>query len=92
MILSFKSKALKLLWEKNDYSKIQSTQVRKISIVLQTLNVATKIEDLKRPSFRFHELKGGLKGRFSIWINGNWRITFEFNNGNAEVLDYEDYH
>jgi len=92
MIQSFKSKALKLFWEKDDYSKVQSSHVRKITIVLQTLNVATTIEDLKRPSFRLHELKGNFKGRFSIWINGNWRITFEFNKGNAEVLDYEDYH
>ena len=29
---------------------------------------------------------------WSIWVNGNWRITFEFQDGNAYVLDYEDYH
>ncbi|MBI5659667.1 MAG: type II toxin-antitoxin system RelE/ParE family toxin [Nitrosomonadales bacterium] len=27
-----------------------------------------------------------------MWVNGNWRVTFEFENGNAFVLDYEDYH
>ena len=26
------------------------------------------------------------------WVNGNWRVTFEFENGNAFILDYEDYH
>ena len=25
-------------------------------------------------------------------VNGNWRVTFEFRDGNAYVLDYEDYH
>lgn len=33
-----------------------------------------------------------MKNRWSITVNGNWRITFEFENGNAFVLDYEDYH
>ncbi|MEQ1516395.1 MAG: type II toxin-antitoxin system RelE/ParE family toxin [Usitatibacteraceae bacterium] len=32
------------------------------------------------------------RGRWSIWVNGNWRLTFGFENGNAYVLDYEDYH
>jgi toxin HigB-1 len=44
------------------------------------------------PGFRLHPLKGKAKGRWSIWVNGNWRITFEFRDGNAYILDYEDYH
>jgi proteic killer suppression protein len=44
------------------------------------------------PGFRLHPLKGKDKGRCSIWVNGNWRVTFEFRDGNANVLDYEDYH
>lgn len=42
--------------------------------------------------FRLHPLKGASKSRWSISVNGNWRITFEFKDGNAYVLDYEDYH
>jgi proteic killer suppression protein len=44
------------------------------------------------PGFRLHPLKGTEKGRWSIWVNGNWRVTFEFEDGHAHVLDYEDYH
>lgn len=44
------------------------------------------------PGLRLHQLKGGEKGRWSVWVNGNWRLTFEFCDGNAYVLDYEDYH
>ena len=33
-----------------------------------------------------------MKGRWSIFVNGNWRLTFEFEQGNVCVLDYEDYH
>jgi proteic killer suppression protein len=42
--------------------------------------------------YRLHPLKGEEKGRWSIWVNGNWRLTFEFRDGHAYVLDYEDYH
>lgn len=50
------------------------------------------IEDMDIPGFRLHPLKGRETGRWSIWINGNWRLTFEFRDGNAYLLDYEDYH
>ena len=44
------------------------------------------------PGFRLHPLKFGDKGRWSVWVSGNWRITFEFKDGNTFILDYEDYH
>lgn len=44
------------------------------------------------PGYRLHPLKGGRDRRWSITVNGNWRVTFEFRDGNAYVLDYEDYH
>ena len=44
------------------------------------------------PGFRLHALKGDKKGRWSIFVNGNWRLTFEFIEGDAYVLDYEAYH
>ena len=44
------------------------------------------------PGFRLHPLKGEGQGHWSISVNGNWRLTFEFQDGNAYILDYEDYH
>ncbi len=44
------------------------------------------------PGFRLHPLKGPARGRWSVWVNGNWRVTFEFRDTQAYVLDYEDYH
>jgi len=43
-------------------------------------------------SFRLHPLKGSKAGLWAIDVNKNWRITFEFREGNAFILDYEDYH
>ena len=44
------------------------------------------------PGFHLHTLRGESRGRWSIWVNGNWRVTFEFRDGDAYILDYEDYH
>ncbi|MGD8957951.1 MAG: type II toxin-antitoxin system RelE/ParE family toxin [Chromatiaceae bacterium] len=50
------------------------------------------IDDMDIPGFKLRALKGKDRGRWSIWVNGNWRITFEFRDGHAYVLDYEVYH
>ncbi len=42
--------------------------------------------------FKLHGLKGERKDIWSISVSGNWRITFEFKDGNAYIVDYEDYH
>ena len=44
------------------------------------------------PAWGFHPLKGDLKGCYAVSVNGNWRVTFKFENGHAEVVDYQDYH
>ena len=47
---------------------------------------------MNRPGFKVHSLKGKQKGRWSIWVSGNWRLTFEFVDGDVYILDFEDYH
>jgi proteic killer suppression protein len=59
---------------------------------LTALDTAQSIDDMDIPGFKLHPLKGKLKERWSISVSGNWRITFDFREGNAFVLDYEDYH
>jgi len=59
---------------------------------LLALDTAQEIDDMDIPGFKLHSLKGKLKGPWSISVSGNWRITFEFRDGNPFVLDYEDYH
>ena len=61
-------------------------------MLLAALDTSQTIEDMKVPGFRLHPLKGSERGRWSVWVNGNWRVTFEFRGGHAYVLDYEDYH
>ncbi len=59
---------------------------------LSALDTAQSIEDMDIPGYRLHLLKGSRKGFWSITVNGNWRLTFEFLDGNVHILNYEDYH
>jgi proteic killer suppression protein len=59
---------------------------------LAALDTAAEIADMDLPGFRLHALRGERHGRWSIAVSGNWRITFEFEDGHAYVVDYEDYH
>lgn len=59
---------------------------------LAALDTAKEINDLDVPGYKLHPLKGDRKGIWAITVNGSWRLTFEFSDGNAYVLDYEDYH
>ena len=49
------------------------------------------IDDLDLPGYKLNTLKGSRKGFLSITVNGNWRITFEFQDGNVYIVNYEDY-
>ncbi len=59
---------------------------------LSALDTALEITDLDIPGYDLHELKGKRKDTWAISVSGNWRLTFQFIDGNAYLLDYEDYH
>jgi len=44
------------------------------------------------PGWQLHPLRGKLVGHWSVWVSGNWRLTFRFDNGDAILVDYVDYH
>jgi len=69
---------------------LRDAQPNRLRMQLAALDTAQDIDDMDIPGFRLHLLKGKLKGRWSIAVSGNWRITFEFRDGNAFVLDYEE--
>lgn len=92
MIKSFRHKGLRRLFETGSTSGVQSMHAKRLRMQLAALDTAHIIDDMNIPGFRLHSLKGVLRGRWSITVNGNWRLTFEFKDGNAYVLDYEDYH
>jgi proteic killer suppression protein len=44
------------------------------------------------PTLGLHELKGDRKNTWSVTVQANRRITFRFADGDAEIVEYEDYH
>jgi len=59
---------------------------------LAALDTALTIEDIDIPGYRLHALKGDRQSIWSISVSGNWRLTFEFNDVNVHILNYEDCH
>jgi toxin HigB-1 len=92
MIQSFRNKGLKKFFESGNSAGIQPNHAKRLRMLLTALDTSQAVEDMNVPGFRLHPLKGEVKGRWSVWVNGNWRLTFEFKEGHAYVLDYEDYH
>ena len=92
MIKSFRHKGLRRFFETGSISGVRTTDVKRLRMQLAALDTARTIEDVDIPGFLLHPLKGEMLGRWSIMVSGNWRITFEFHEGNAYILDSEDYH
>lgn len=92
MIQSFRHKGLKRFFESGSAAGIQPHHAKRLRMLLTALDTAQSVDDMDVPGFRLHPLKGEERGRWSVWVNGNWRMTFEFRDGHAYVLDYEDYH
>jgi proteic killer suppression protein len=83
VIKSFKHKGLRRFYETGNKSGIQAKPAARLRLQLAALDTARVTDDMD---------KGRARNRWSIWVSGNWRLTFEFRDGNAYVLDYEDYH
>ena len=92
MIKSFKHKGLEKFFTEGSTAGIQAAHSTKISDRLAFLHAATCIDDINKPGYRLHELKGKLKGYWVIDVSGNWRIVFRFEDGDAYAVNYEDYH
>lgn len=92
MVKSFRHKGLQAFYNTGSTRGIQVAHASKIKRILQMLDAATEPGGMDIPGFRLHPLKGKLKGHWSVFVNGNWRITFRFAGTDAELVDYQDYH
>jgi toxin HigB-1 len=92
MIVSFIHKGLESFFRTGSKKGINPLHDKKLRFQLAALDSAQSAADMDLPGWKLHELQGNRKGTWSIWVNGNWRVTFKFSGGNAEVVNYEDYH
>jgi proteic killer suppression protein len=81
-----------VLYRTGSKAGVNPVHAAKLLRILTVLDVATTPDDLSIPSFRTHQLGGDLADHWSIWTNGNWRVTFRFVDADIELVDYQDYH
>lgn len=92
MIKTFRNKALAELWQKGSSVKIDARMAGRILRRLEALNEAGKPDSMNVAGFDFHALKGHKPVRYTVHVNGPWCITFEFQDGDAYRVDFEQYH
>ncbi|MCK0744813.1 type II toxin-antitoxin system RelE/ParE family toxin [Chromohalobacter nigrandesensis] len=92
MIRSFKHKGLAKFFKSGNTAGIQAAHAKRLRLILGRLSVASDAKDMDLPGLRLHELTGSRKGIWSVTVSGNWRVTFRFEDGDAEIVNYEDYH
>ncbi|MEA2114872.1 MAG: type II toxin-antitoxin system RelE/ParE family toxin [Thermodesulfobacteriota bacterium] len=92
MIRSFAHKGLKKFFLTGSKAGIQPKHSARLRLILAQLNQSRSVEDMRIPTFELHKLKGNRKATWAITVQANWRVTFRFENGHAEIVNYEDYH
>ena len=92
MIQSFRHRGIERFFLTGSKAGIQPKHAAKLGIQLSILNQAKNAEDMDSPGWGLHPLKGDLLGHWAVWVSGNWRLTFAFEDENAILVDYQDYH
>jgi proteic killer suppression protein len=92
MIRSFKHKGLETFYISGNKKGIIPGHAKKIARILDRLEASKTPKDMDLPGYRLHKLIGKELGTWSVWVNGNWRITFRFEDEDVYVVDYRDYH
>lgn len=92
MIRSFAHKGLELYFGSGSTKGVQAKHAKRLQLILGLLDAAKAVEDMNAPGLALHPLKGNMKGLWAVTVQANWRVTFRFINGDAEVVDYLDYH
>lgn len=92
MIIGFRHQGLEIFYRTGSARGIQAAHAKKLRMILAILDVAREPMNIDLPGLRLHPLKGDLKGHWSVWVNGNWRVTFRFVGWDVELVDYQDYH
>ena len=92
MIKTFGHKGLEEFFNEGSMRGIQPKHAKKLTFILDQLDTACTARDMDYDGSNLHPLKGDLDGFWAVKVSGNWRVTFRFENGNAYVVDYLDYH
>jgi proteic killer suppression protein len=91
MIRSCRDRETENLWRRFRSKAFQAVE-KSARIKLALLDSAISLQDLSLPGLRLERLKGARKCQYSIRINDQYRICFEWKDGGAENVEITDYH
>jgi len=91
VIRSFRHKGLRLLFERGTRSGVSAHLAERLLRQMDFLHRARAPSDMNIPGWRLHQLKGELRGTWSVTVSGNWRLTFRFEGEDALDVNLEDY-
>ncbi|WP_220635737.1 type II toxin-antitoxin system RelE/ParE family toxin [Georgfuchsia toluolica] len=92
MIKTFRHKGLEDFFKQGSKAGIQPPHAGRLRLQLAKLDASKNHQDMNLPGWKLHPLAGNLKDHWAVWVNGNWRLIFTFDNGDAILVDYQDYH
>jgi toxin HigB-1 len=92
MIKGFAHKGLKQLFEKGTKKGVVPHHAPKLLDIMDRLDASEIVDDMQYPGSDLHPLSGKLKDHWAVAVTGNYRLTFKFENGDAFIVDYQDYH
>ncbi|WP_437888592.1 type II toxin-antitoxin system RelE/ParE family toxin [Phytobacter sp. V91] len=92
MIRSFRHKGLRDLFLNGTERGVKVEHIQRLRRRLAVIHASSHLNDIDLPGYRLHPLGGARQGIWAITVSANWRLTFEFSDGDAWILDYEDYH
>ena len=89
MIRTFRHKGLEQFFKTGSKAGIQPAHAHRLRLQMAKLDGAKGPDDMSLPGWKLHALT---TGHWSVWVNGNWRMTFTFDGVDAVLVDYRDYH
>ncbi|HLH94978.1 MAG TPA: type II toxin-antitoxin system RelE/ParE family toxin [Xanthobacteraceae bacterium] len=92
MIKTFKHKGLREAFERGTSRHVDPKQIKRVVVILDVINRARTTQDIDQPGYRLHTLAPSRPNTWTIRLQGPFRITFAFTNGDAYDVDLEQYH
>jgi proteic killer suppression protein len=92
VIRSFLHKGLAEFFRTGSKAGIQPAHAKRLRLQLARLDGAKSPPDMAMPNWHLHPLKGELEDHWSVWVDQHWRLTFRFEDSDAVLVNYRDYH
>jgi proteic killer suppression protein len=92
VIKGVRHKGIQKFFETGSKAGIQPKHADRLKLLLTQLNISQTALEMDLDGWDWHSLKGDMAGHWAVSVDGNWRLTFTFEDTDAVLVDYKDYH